>query len=1683
MNFIYKMTELTIGLAVVAIALIYYYFTSNFNHWRDKGVAFVKPYPLLGSMAKVLTLQEHLSECYQKFYNDHSEERFIGFYNVRKPTLMIKDLEIIKNILIKDFSHFTDHGFDFSEENDPLQARNLFNMSGQKWRNMRAKLTPTFTSGRMKAMCPLVIECAEVFEKHLESLADTNVDLDIKDLLARYTTDVIGNCAFGIKVDTINDPQDIFRVQGRKLFESDFSRGLRFGLLTAAPQIAHMLKVSLLSKNLDKFFRNLVRNVIELREKDSSYKRNDFMQLLMELKEKGRLLDEHEDGDVTNDLINGQIQQNTLHSETKFTDDDITAQALVFFLAGFETSSSAMSFAMVELARRPELQRTARLHIEEVLQRHGGKITYQALQEMTYLDWILQESMRKYPPLPFLNRKCNKNYLIPGTNITIEKGQPIVIPIRSLQNDAKYFPEPERFDPERFNPGNSNQVAFSYMPFGEGPRQCIGLRFARMQSKLGLIAVLRKYEVRPSTATKYPLSWDPKFFLLISKHDIFIKLIRLVVVAIALIYYYLTSTFNHWRDKGVEFVKPYPIVGSMTKARTPSLLIMDPELIKSILIKDFSHFTDHGLELSEKYDPLLARNLFNMNGQKWKNMRAKLTPTFTSGRMKAMCPLVIECAEVFEKHLESLADTNVDLDIKIAKILKTSIFSKELDLFFRNLVREVLESRKKNSSKQKDFMQLLMEIKEKGRLLDEHEDEELKNDLLKGSLNYESSTHSEIKFTDDDITAQALVFFNAGFETSSSAMTFALFEMARSPELQRTARLHIEEVLQRHGGNVTYQALQEMTYLDWILQESLRKYPTLPFLNRKCNKNYVCPGTNLTIESGQLIAIPLRSMQNDAKYFPDPERFDPERFNPENGNQFDFCYMPFGEGPRQCIDHGLELSEKYDPLQARNLFNMSGQKWKNMRAKLTPTFTSGRMKAMCPLVIECAEVFEKHLESLADTNVDLDIKVRLFVYNIDRDVKHNCNDTINELRKKNSSKQKDFMQLLMEIKEKGRLLDEHEDEELKNDLLNGSLNDESSTHTEIKFTDDDITAQALVFFIAGFETSSSAMTFALFEMARRPELQRTARLHIEEVLQRHGGKVTYQALQEMTYLDWIVQESLRKYPPLPFLNRKCNKNYLLPGTNLIIENGQLIAIPLRSMQNDAKYFPDPERFDPERFNPENGNQFDFCYMPFGEGPRQCIGLRFGKMQSKLGLMTVLRKYEVRPSSTTKYPLSWNPRQVVLVSKYDIAVKLIRAKNYASVVIFPSSEMLLEMVLGSVTALLVVYYYFICKLNYWRSRGIKSMPSHVIVGSMGRVIRMREHLSDFYQRAYDEATGQPYIGYYLGGRPGLVVRDPDLIKKIMVKDFSNFMDHGIQDLLARYTTDVIGTCAFGIKSDSIHDPHCHFRMMGRKILETNIWQAAKQIFFRYAPKLSRSLRLKLMSEELVDFFRNMVRDVTRQRLSTGEIRKDFIQLLLELKEKGHLYDERDDNNKTQTKRLTDDDITAQALVFFFAGFETSSSTMTFALFELARRPELQRTARQHIEEVLQRHNGELTYNFLESLRMYPPLAFLLRICTTDYVLPGTEVNIESGLRVVIPIRALQNDPKFFPEPNTFNPERFISEHQRMRFAYVQSKLGLLAVLRNYEVQSDEKIQYPLSWNTRQFLLVSKDDIRLKFKSIT
>lgn len=135
-------------------------------------------------------------------------------------------------------------------------------------------------------------------------------------------------------------------------------------------------------------------------------------------------------------------------------------------------------------------------------------------------------------------------------------------------------------------------------------------------------------------------------------------------------------------------------------------------------------------------------------------------------------------------------------------------------------------------------------------------------------------------------------------------------------------------------------------------------------------------------------------------------------------------------------------------------------------------------------------------------------------------------------------------------------------------------------------------------------------------------------------------------------------ETLRKYPAVDLLMRVAEKDYKIAKTDHVIPKGNMVMIPVYGFHHDPEYYEDPEKFDPERFSPENkSTRNQFCYLPFGEGPRNCVGLRFGYMQSRIGLIKSLLDYKYLPCERTTNTIIFDPTSDIPASKDGLWLRI------------------------------------------------------------------------------------------------------------------------------------------------------------------------------------------------------------------------------------------------------------------------------------------------------------------------------------------------------------------------------------------------------------------------------------------
>lgn len=487
--------------ALVAVsAVIYYYLTSTADFWAKRGIPFIAPSPFFGSSKDFFFNKVFRGEIGRSFYNYAKEggHKYVGVFLGRRPVLIPCDVDVVKTMLVKDFHYVTDRGMFYDRKREPLSA-NLFNLGGSEWKTLRAKLSPTFTTGKMKNMFYLVSECARGLEHFLEEEASKQRgSVEMNEALARYSTDVIGSCAFGIEANSLKDPDAEFRTMGREVFTISRGRAFLQVIAESLPMLRRVLPLPLIKRNVSSFFTRTFNENVQYREQQKVV-RHDFLDLLLQLKHSGA------DGSAGADSTGIDV-------------DILPAQAFIFFLAGFETSSGATSACLMNLAQHQDVQDRLREEVDRVLAKHGGVMSYEALQEMKYMEQCLEETMRMFPALGLLPRVVTRDYQLPDCKATVPAGTRILIPVYAIHHDPEFYPEPSRFDPDRFTEdAKSSRPHYAYLPFGEGPRICIGMRFAWMQMKSALTVVLRSYKVTPNEHTVYPLKFDTKSF--VSKID------------------------------------------------------------------------------------------------------------------------------------------------------------------------------------------------------------------------------------------------------------------------------------------------------------------------------------------------------------------------------------------------------------------------------------------------------------------------------------------------------------------------------------------------------------------------------------------------------------------------------------------------------------------------------------------------------------------------------------------------------------------------------------------------------------------------------------------------------------------------------------------------------------------------------------------------------------------------------------------------------------------------------------------------------------------------------------------------------------------------------------------------------------------------------------------------------------
>ncbi|XP_023934619.2 cytochrome P450 6B1-like [Bicyclus anynana] len=446
----------TLVVFVIFGCLVYYHFTRTFKYWQSRNVPGPQPLPFFGNIKNYVLRKSLAAEVLKEIYDEYPNEKVVGIYRMTTPSLLIRDLDLVKTICVKDFDNFDDRGMELSEKG---LGTNLFHAESDIWRPLRSLVSPLFTTSKLKTMVQLVNERGDIFVKHIKQITEVKTDQEMYSLARKFTMSCIFACIFGLDVSS---DSNLLVEKMSKIDKLSFTRTFAQDLDLLYPGILKRFKSSFYNAELGNFFVNLVRDSMQAKNGIPSDKK-DFIDLILEIKNQGNILETTKMEDMVK-----------LIDSAKLTDEVIAAQAFTLYVAGYETSAATVAFMLYELAINPHIQDKLIFELDGVLDRHDGNITYKIINELTYMGKVFNETLRKYPILD-IQRRANAEYSIPGTSITIEKGTIVLVPTLAISHDEKYFPDPSKFDPERFSPENeSKRHPCAFIPFGTGPRFCIG---------------------------------------------------------------------------------------------------------------------------------------------------------------------------------------------------------------------------------------------------------------------------------------------------------------------------------------------------------------------------------------------------------------------------------------------------------------------------------------------------------------------------------------------------------------------------------------------------------------------------------------------------------------------------------------------------------------------------------------------------------------------------------------------------------------------------------------------------------------------------------------------------------------------------------------------------------------------------------------------------------------------------------------------------------------------------------------------------------------------------------------------------------------------------------------------------------------------------------------------------------
>lgn len=509
---------LAIGLALMAISLFrnYIYRRRAFQFFRRLGIPGPNPHLIKGNADKMRNrslLAVDIMDQWQAEFGD-----FYGYFIGMKPYVVVGDLDMVQQVLIRDFHKFVNRP-SMGIEIRPV-INTLVGLRSQRWKEVRRVISPTFSTRKMRKINCTINRCVDILVEVVGKHAENQSDIDFYGVFQGLTCQVIGECALNTTVDCQRQPQDEFLHSLRQFLKQ--ANNPIIDLAIYFPLVREILAVVCrVASPCGQFTQSIIDKVQSVIDHRRNHYRdgvaptshNDILQLLMEASE-NRLEGE-----------NASADGRSRSSNQLLTDDEIIANAWVFLLGGFETTANALTYCAYLIATHPDVQEKLHQELMDHLGESSGDLEtdYNKISQLTYLDQVFSEALRLFPPVVlFVTREASEDTQL--GQFHIPAGTNVQIPIWQIHHDPNLWPDPYRFDPDRFEPElKKNRHPMAWIPFGAGPRCCLGVRFALLEAKIALAKLLMKYRLVPCERTEEKLTLSVPTVTLNPKNGVWLR--------------------------------------------------------------------------------------------------------------------------------------------------------------------------------------------------------------------------------------------------------------------------------------------------------------------------------------------------------------------------------------------------------------------------------------------------------------------------------------------------------------------------------------------------------------------------------------------------------------------------------------------------------------------------------------------------------------------------------------------------------------------------------------------------------------------------------------------------------------------------------------------------------------------------------------------------------------------------------------------------------------------------------------------------------------------------------------------------------------------------------------------------------------------------------------------------------